>query len=546
MRATMMHSPLTIAPFLERAATMFADIPLLSRRLDKRIDRSTLGEFARNATSLASGLLAANLRPGDRVATLMWNHAEHVAAYFGIPLAAGVLHTLNIRLHPKELAYIVDHAGDRFVLVDEILFPLWEKVAAHLERPIERVYIARHSDAPLPPNTHDLAELLQTPHRELPILDENQPLGMCYTSGTTGAPKGVVYSHRSIALHSFAVCMSDGLALAQRDVVLPVVPMFHANAWGIPFAAVMCGATMVMPGPHLDAISLLDLMAAEKVTLAAGVPTIWGAILAALDQAPTRWQLRTRMVVGGAAVPESLLRGFDRHGMTVLHAWGMTETAPLGSVSYQRNTDAALDENARYAKRARQGYPAPFVEFRAIGENGVIPWDDVARGELEVRGPWVAASYHEQSDNDGKWADGWFRTGDVVTIDAQGSLRIVDRAKDLIKSGGEWISSVDLENALVGHASVLEAAVIAVPHPRWSERPLAVVKLKVDAAAKLATNPSDEPALLAELRAHLAALFAKFCVPEAIVIVDDIPKTSTGKYLKTALRERFASWQWDA
>jgi fatty-acyl-CoA synthase len=367
-------------------------------------------------------------------------------------------------------------------------------------------------------------------------LNEDDAAGMCYTSGTTGRPKGVVYSHRSIALHSFATATVDCMGVSHTDSVCPVVPMFHVNAWGVPFTGVMMGAKMVFPGPHLDPVNLLDLFQSEQVTLSAGVPTIWMGILQALEKEPARWNLvpGMRMLVGGAAVPEAMIRAFDRFNLTVVHGWGMTETSPVGLVSFAKREPATISDEARYALRAKQGVPLPYFEVRAMGAGGEAPWDGASMGELQVRGPWVAASYHELETESGQWTDdGWFRTGDIVTIDADGYVKITDRIKDLIKSGGEWISSVDLENALVGHGKVAEAAVIGVPHPKWDERPLAAVVLKPGVTAT-----ADE------LREYLAPKFAKFWLPDAFVFVDAIPRTSTGKMLKAQLREQFKAWRW--
>jgi fatty-acyl-CoA synthase len=532
----MMTTPLTVTPILRRAAKLYGDIEIVSRRPDRSLHRGTYADFTSQAAQLAGALRAAGLRPGDRVATLMWNHLEHMVAYFGIPCAGGVLHTLNLRLHPDEIAYIANHAQDRFLIVDDVLLPLYEKFRAQV--PFEKVIVV--GDRKAAGDHTPWVDFLATAPAgvdhlaALPDLDENAPLGMCYTSGTTGKPKGVVYSHRSTVLHSMAVSMVDAIGMSQRDVILPVVPMFHANAWGIPYAAIMAGTKLVMPGPFLDPPSLLELMESERVTCAAGVPTIWGGILELLEKQPRKLVPGCRMVVGGSAAPEAMIRKFDALGLRVLHAWGMTETSPLGSVSHLRTTDLATEDTA-YAARARQGYPCPMVEIRAVGESGAeIPWDDAAQGELHVRGPWVASSYHERHDASDRWtADGWFQTGDVVALSKHGSIRIVDRSKDVIKSGGEWISSVDLENALVAHPAVREAAVVAVAHPKWAERPLAVV-VKKDGAEVSAD----------ELRAFLATRFAKFQVPDAFVFIDAIPKTSTGKLLKSALRERFAGWQW--
>jgi len=360
---------------------------------------------------------------------------------------------------------------------------------------------------------------------------------MCYTSGTTGRPKGVLYSHRAIALHSLAISLPDQISISRFDTVLPIVPMFHANAWGVPYAATMNGSKQVLPGRNLQPDALLDLIQDEHVTLAGGVPTIWLAVLNALDHHPGRWKLTRglRVFVGGAAAPESMIRRFDKLGVHLIHGWGMTETAPVATSCTLKPEMASWSEDERYALRARQGLPLPFIETRVIGDEGEAPWDGETTGELEVRGPWVAASYYDAAQPD-KWTgDGWFRTGDMVTIDSGGYVKITDRVKDLIKSGGEWISSVDVENTLVGHEAIREAAVIAVPHPKWQERPLAVVILK--------EGRTVEPS---ELRAFLAQTFASWQVPDAFVFVNQLPYTSTGKVLKRKLREDFADWQWEA
>jgi fatty-acyl-CoA synthase len=364
----------------------------------------------------------------------------------------------------------------------------------------------------------------------MPRLDEREAAAMCYTSGTTGRPKGVVYSHRAIVLHSLASAMTDGLAIGHREVLCPVVPMFHVNGWGLPFTGTMVGCKQVFPGPHLDPESLLDLYVQEGVTISAGVPTIWLGILQALEKEPDRWQLGgLRMVVGGSAAPESMIRGFDRHGLRVIHAWGMTEMTPLGTVSWLKRSIEELPEDQRYAYRAKQGLPVPLVEARIMGQMGEAPWDGETMGELEVRGSWIASSYYQAPELTDKWSDdGWFRTGDVATIDPEGYVKITDRTKDLVKSGGEWISSVDLENALMGHPAVAEAAVIAVKHPKWDERPVAVVVVKEGATVTAE-----------ELRAFLEPRFAKFWLPDEFVFAKEVPRSAAGKFLKSALRQQY-------
>ncbi|MBI4474773.1 MAG: long-chain fatty acid--CoA ligase, partial [Acidobacteria bacterium] len=471
------------------------------------------------------------LQRGDRVATLMWSHNRHLEAYFGIPLAGGVLHTLNLRLHPKEIARIATHAQDRFVIVDDVLLPLWEQIAADFKP--ERVIVVSISGKP-PSHAYEdyeaWLESYQTPLSPLDI-DENEAAGLCYTSGTTGVPKGVLYSHRALVLHSFAISLPDTLGLRQTDVVMPVVPMFHVNAWGLPFAAAMLGIKQVLPGPFLDPQSLLELIVSERVTFSSGVPTIWLGMLREIEARPEAWNFvpGLRMLVGGAAVPESMIRGYHKHGIRIIQGWGMTETSPLGTISYLKSHMEDWPDDARFATLAKQGLPAPLIEIRTVNAQGVCPCDGQTMGELQIRGAWVASGYFGSDAESDKWTtDGWFRTGDVATIDAEGYMRITDRVKDLIKSGGEWISSVDLENALMAHPAVQEAAVIAVPDPKWQERPLAVVVLKECAGA--------EPEAL---RAHLADRFPKWWLPDQFVFVKEIPRTSTGKFLKTKLRELY-------
>jgi len=529
-----MKFPLTLAPILERAGKLFPGSEIVSRLPDKSLHRYPYADFCRRARALGGALQQMGLKRGDRVATLMWNHYAHLEAYFAVPCAGGVLHTLNLRLHPDDIAYIAQHADDRMLIVDDVLLPLFDKFRANTR--FEKVIVVPLAGSSIPAACEDYEALIARSAPLIPVaLEEDDPAGMCYTSGTTGRPKGVVYSHRALVLHSFASALPDVMGLASADAACPVVPMFHVNAWGIPFTAVMVGAKLVFPGPHLDPVSLLDLYQSERVTLTAGVPTIWMGILQALEKEPERWKLTPgmRMVVGGAAAPESMIRAFDRFGLRVLHGWGMTETTPVGTVNYAKPGIGALPGEERYAFRAKQGVPLPFFEVRAMAENGEAPWDGHTMGELQVRGPWVAAAYHGAGAEADKWtADGWFRTGDVVTIDEHGYVKVTDRIKDLIKSGGEWISSVDLENALVGHPKVAEAAVIAVPHPKWDERPLAVVVLK-----------PGQSATAEELRDHLALRFAAYWLPDGFEFVAEIPRTSTGKMLKAKLREQFKDWK---
>jgi fatty-acyl-CoA synthase len=441
-----------------------------------------------------------------------------------------VIHTINPRLHPDELSFMVTDAEDRAIVVDESLLEVFEKFRDAWE--FEHVIVVSRSGS-VPEGTIEYEALLADAGEAMswPALRERQAAAMCYTSGTTGRPKGVVYSHRALVLHSLVSALPDQQGVSSRDTILPVVPMFHVNAWGFPFIAAFAGSGLVLPGPRLDAESVLDLLAAEQVTITAGVPTVWMTVLQALDAEPDRWDLGAlkQLVVGGSAVPKSMFEGFDRHGLTIIQAWGMTETSPLGSVC---RLPAELDDappEEQYEFRVRQGIPSPFVELRARGDDGeLIPWDDATMGELEVRGPWVAAAYHRGQGTEKFTEEGWFQTGDIVRIDARGCIRICDRAKDLVKSGGEWISSVDLENVLMAHPAVAEAAVIAIPDDRWGERPLAAIVLNEGQTA----GPE-------ELREHLGTEFAKWQLPERFEFIEQIPRTATGKFKKTDLRERF-------
>jgi len=538
MLATMMDRPLSLNDILERAGQLFSGNHIVSRLPDKSLKTHSYGDFYRRSRALGSALRALGLQKGDRVATLCWNHHAHLEAYFGIPAAGGVMHTLNLRLPPDEIGWIAGNAGDRFLIIDDILLPLYRQFAHH--HAFERVLVFPFSGAAVAAEFDDYEQLLAgadadgfqyTPH------DETDPVSMCYTSGTTGRSKGVVYSHRSTILHTLVGCLADFWGLKGTDALMPVAPMFHANAWGTPYGAVMVGARLIFPGPHLHADDLLDLMQLQPPTLALGVPTIWMSMIQAYERAlteqPGRWKMPPglRSLVGGAAVPEALIRAFDRHGVWLLQGWGMTETSPLATVSYPRAElrDAGADE--RYRRAAMAGVPAPLVDLRIRADDGHdVPRDGSSPGEIQVRGPFITGSYHELPVSEDKFtADGWLRTGDVATMDALGFVRITDRMKDLIKSGGEWISSVDLENALMAHPAIAEAAVIAIPDDKWSERPLACVVFK-----------QGSQAAPAELSAHLLSHgFAKWQLPERYEVIDAVPRTSTGKFFKLGLRQRF-------
>ena len=538
MRGLMMDFPLTVPALIERAGGIFGNVEIVARRPDRRLMRSKWKDLHRRSKRLASALTGLGLRRGDRVATLLWNQTEHMEAYFGVPIAGAVLHTLNLRLHPDEIAYISNHAGDRFLIVDDVLLPIFERFRERVK--FERVIVVPYGEGDTPAGSDDYENLIADAGDEFeyPQIDENDAAAMCYTSGTTGRSRGVMYSHRAIVLHSMSCCGADSFAMSMRDTILPVTSLFHANGWGIPFTSAMAGAKVVLSGPFADAEGLLDLMVQERVTMTTGVPTVWFGVLEALEKFPGRWKFAwpVRMYLGGAATPETLIRGFDRHGITVICSWGMTETTPVGTISNMRPYMDGWNRDKKYAQRVKPGIPGAFLEARIIGPHGTeAPHDGCSVGEIEVRGPWVAASYYNMAEEDRKWSpDGWLRTGDMGHIDEHGYMKLVDRSKDLIKSGGEWISSLDLENALMGHPAVKEAAIIGVPHPKWQERPLAVVVLKEGVSVEAA-----------ELRDFLSAKFAKWQLPDAFVFAKEIPKTSVGKFRKTALREHFVDWKWE-
>jgi fatty-acyl-CoA synthase len=521
--------PLSLTPIIERIEQLTPNRKVVSRRPDGSVERTTLGECAGRARRLATALSELGIGDGDPVATLMWNQPEHLEMYFAVPLMGAVLHTLNPRLSPDELSFITSDAEDRAIVVDESLLPVFEKFRSAQE--FEHVIVVSCSGS-VPDGTIDYESLIAGKEPATwPRLDERRAAAMCYTSGTTGRPKGVLYSHRALALHSLVGALPNDMAISASDTILPVVPMFHANAWGLPYIAAFAGAGLVLPGPKLDAESVLELLADEQVTVTAGVPTVWMAILQALEKEPDRWDLShlRQLIVGGSAVPRSMFEGFDRHGLTIVQAWGMTETSPLGTVCRLVPEMQDAPEDQRYEFRARQGMPAPYVEIRARGDDGeLIPWDDQAMGELEIRGPWVASGYWRGRGEEKFTDDGWFQTGDVVTINEQGCIRIADRSKDLVKSGGEWISSVDMENNLMAHPAVAEAAVIAMPDEKWGERPLAVIVLRDGSEA----SPD-------ELREHLTEHFAKWQLPERFEFMEEIPRTATGKFKKTELRGMF-------
>jgi fatty-acyl-CoA synthase len=522
LEGLMQHDhPLTLQHVLWRMRTMNADREVVTRTEDG-VTRGSFGDIAERVDRLCAALRELGVGPGDRVATFGWNSQRHLELYLAAPCMGAVLHTLNIRLFPEQLTYIANHAQDSVVFVDDSLVDTLAAVAPTFET--VRAYVVM-GDGPAGdlPNALRYDRLVESAPAgfDYPELDDRQAAGLCYTSGTTGNPKGVLYSHRSNVLHALGKCLADGIGVRHGDRVMPVVPMFHANAWGFPYACMMSGADMVMPSRFTTAESLAGLIEGERVTIAGAVPTVWLDLLRYADEhRPDLSSLRT-VVCGGSAVPESLMRAFDeRHGVQIVQAWGMTETSPLASVAHGED----------WATRSRQGRPLPLVETRLVGDDGAeLPWDGETTGELEVRGPWIARAYYESDDGDEKFDDGWLRTGDIASIDEHGSIKISDRSKDVIKSGGEWISSVDLENAIMAHPAVAEAAVIAMPHERFGERPLACVVLVPDASCT-----ADE------LREHLRDHVAKWWLPDQIAFVDEVPKTSVGKFDKKVLRAALA------
>jgi len=512
MLGLMMDRPLLIRDIELRAERLFGAREIVSRTQDA-VERCTYAEAVDRARRLASSLIRLGIGPGDRVATFGWNSRRHLELYLAVPSMGAVLHTLNIRLFEDDLRYIVAHAQDRVIFLDTSLadvMPRFDGVEHEVAMP----------DAPgARDGALDYEQLIADgdPGFAFPDLDENTAAAMCYTSGTTGRPKGVVYSHRSTVLHSLGANQADGLGLREVDSVMPVVPMFHANAWGIPYAAALAGARQVLPGPRMTPADVAELIGSEHVTFAAGVPTVWQGMLA-LDPAPDLSCLN-EIVCGGSAVPEALARAFDeRFGVPIVQAWGMTETSPLASVA--RLPAAGPDDpDERYALRATQGRVVPLVDFRI---------DEDAGGELQVRGPWVARAYYEDPSSAEKFTDdGWLRTGDVAEVVDGAYIKLVDRTKDLVKSGGEWISSVELENEVMAHPDVLEAAVVAVSDERWGERPCACV-------VRRAGSDLDAPGL----RAFLDGRVAKWWIPERVEFIDEVPKTSVGKFDKKVLRAR--------
>jgi len=527
LTSTMQDGALTITGLLRHSERVFA-ASVVRTYEGERVREATYAQVGERAARLAGALRDLGVGPGDRVGTFSWNTQEHLEAYLGVPSMGAVLHTLNLRLFPEQLAYVIGHAQDKVIIVDASVLPLLAKVAADLTTVEAYVLIGEGDTSGLGKPVHDYEHLLAaaSPSYDWPEVDERSAAAMCYTSGTTGSPKGVVYSHRSIYLHSMASGGGNTFALSEHDSVLPVVPMFHAGAWGLPYSGWLAGTDFVMPGRFLQAEPLARMISELHPTVAGAVPTIWNDLLSYVDEHETDLSSLRLVVCGGSAVPLSLMQAFEqRHGMRIIQAWGMTETSPLAAVAHPPK-GAPADA---WEYRARTGRISCGVELRLIGEDGSeLPWDGESVGEMQVRGPWVTGSYYLDPDPE-KFADGWLRTGDVASVTPDGFMQITDRSKDVIKSGGEWISSVDLENALMGHPAVLEAAVVAVPDERWDERPLACVVLRAEATA----TP-------AELSEHLGTKVAKWWLPERWAFIDEVPKTSVGKFDKKVLRKQYA------
>jgi fatty-acyl-CoA synthase len=522
--------PLTLQHAQRRMRTYHQDAEVATLIEPGALERASFAEIAERVDRLARVLQRLGVRQGDRVATFAWNSQRHFELYFAIPCVGAVLHTLNIRLFDEQTTYIVNHARDKVIFIDDSLVPQLEALAPTFEH-VEHFVVMGDGDAGSLPNVLRYEELLEEAGPggfDYPALDERQAAALCYTSGTTGNPKGVLYSHRSTCMHATVVLGPDANLISSRDRILAVVPMFHVNAWGLPFAAAMAGADLIMPTRFLQSEPLAGVIVSERPTMMAGVPTIFSDLLRYADEHRPDLSSLTNCICGGSAAPVQLLRDFqERHGVVISHAWGMTETSPICTIS-RPPQDIEPDEHWRL--RATQGRAVPWVELRLSGAEGEeVPWDGESTGEIEVRGPWIASSYYNDPSGDDKFHDGWLRTGDIGALDRAGYLRITDRAKDVIKSGGEWISSVELECEVMAHPDVLEAAVIAMPHERWVERPLCCVVLREGADAS-----ADD------LREHLRGRVAKWWLPDEFAFVEEIPKTSVGKFDKKVLRARLA------
>jgi fatty-acyl-CoA synthase len=537
MLGLMSERRLLISAIIKHAAVYHRDTEIVSRTVEGGIHRYTYEAAERRAKRLARALLKLGIKPGDRVGTLAWNTFRHFELYYAISGIGAVCHTINPRLFDDQIVYIINHAEDRLLFIDASFAPLIERLAPHLPTECRIVWMTEESTEPatspgllgLP--CHEALISAEDEDFEWPEFDERTASSLCYTSGTTGNPKGVLYSHRSTVLHALGISLPDGISISASDAVCPVVPMFHVNAWAIPYAAPMQGAKLVLPGPRLDGESLYQLFEAEQVTLGLGVPTVWLSFEAHLCATGARCSTLRRILSGGSAVPPSMVEAFAGHGIDVRQGWGMTEMSPLGTTATLKAKHLGLDPDPQLNVKAKQGRPVFGVEMKVVDDAGQPqPHDGKSIGELLVRGPWIVSGYYENAEASVAAMDdeGWFRTGDVATIDPDGYMQIMDRRKDVIKSGGEWISSIDLENAAIAHPDVAEAAVIAVPHPRWAERPLLVVTPLPDC------RPQRD-----YLLAFLAERFPRWMLPDDVVVLEELPHTATGKVMKIRLREMF-------
>jgi 3-(methylthio)propionyl---CoA ligase len=540
MRGLMMDRPLLVSSILDHAAERYGAVEMVSCTADAPVHRTTYAALRRRVMQLARALRdKLGVQPGERIATLAWNDHRHFELYYGIAGIGAVCHTINPRLFPEQIAYIVNHAEDRYLFVDPMFLPMIEQLAPQLSA-LEQIVVLSDADHMPASGLADLVDyesLIADLSAEFtwPEFDETTACGLCYTSGTTGKPKGALYHHRSTVLHALAIIMPDVMGLSCRDTVLPVVPMFHVNAWGLPYACPLAGARMVMPGSRLDGASLYQQFERERVSFAAGVPTIWFGLLDHLRDTGNRLTSLRRVVIGGAAPPPTMIEAFeDEYGIEVLHGWGMTEMSPVGAVCSLEPAMTALTAAERRRLKQKQGQAIWGVEFKIVDDQGRrLPHDGSSAGVLYVRGPWIASGYFrdEAASQEAFDEEGWFSTGDVATIDPHGYMHITDRAKDMVRSGGEWISSIALENAAVGHPALAEAAVIAAPHPKWGERPLLVAVRRPGAEVDKS-----------EIVEFLAGKVAKWWLPDDVVFVEELPHTATGKIRKSALRERFRDY----
>jgi len=541
MNGLMMDMPLQISSILKHAARHHGDVEIVSRRVEGDIHRTNYRDIERRSRMMASALAGVGVGHGERVGTLAWNNYRHMELYYAVGGMGSVIHTINPRLHPEQIAWIVNHAEDKYLAFDLTFLPLIQAIAPHC--PNVQGWIAMCDEAVHPADS-GIDKLIN--YEALinggddgfvwPVFPEESAVALCYTSGTTGNPKGALYSHRSTVLHAYAAALPDAMGASARDCILPVVPMFHVNAWGIPYVAPMVGAKLVFPGPNLDGKSIHDLFEQEGVTYSAGVPTVWLGLLAHVQQNKLKFGKLTRTVIGGSACPPAMIKAFRELGVDVIHAWGMTELSPLGTLSRLQLRHEGADEATQVKVFEKQGHVIYGIDMKIVDDTGNdLPWDGTTYGNLLVRGPWVIREYFKgeggdplQPDANG---DGWFPTGDVATIDEHGYMQITDRSKDVIKSGGEWISSIDLENLAISHPAIANAAVIGVAHPKWDERPLLIVKLK-----------EGESIGRDEVLRFYEGKVAKFWMPDDVQFVDDIPLGATGKILKTRLREQFSDY----